>query len=114
MLTIEETDAYRTTRPGAVVEPMRQPGVLLPAAATGSFFAYLNAEMLGGVRRPAPNKHVLRAQQKRIAAEGLHEPFKPNFSSASLTIRDSFSEHQPLYDGIARLKRGVRGVLGAE
>jgi len=33
------------------------------------------------VRRPAPNKHVLGAQQELKVAKDCQEPFKTNFSS---------------------------------
>ena len=41
--TIGEIDAYKETRQGDVVEPMRRPDPPLPDAPAGSFFAYLNA-----------------------------------------------------------------------
>ncbi len=45
--TFEEIDAYRGTRTGAVVEPLRTPGRPLPPAPPDSFFAYLNGEYPG-------------------------------------------------------------------
>jgi UDP:flavonoid glycosyltransferase YjiC (YdhE family) len=45
--TIAELDAYKDTRQGDLVEPMRPLAPPLPAAAAGSFFAYLNAAQPG-------------------------------------------------------------------